>query len=116
LPSIHPAAVQLRGTFRTGPIKQTLAVGGPPWRRLVRLACSDGPMIAAVYIDHPKAGPTPVLADIHGISDIDDPLAIRRDLRVRGVFQVEDIHRLQALDWLLFSKRFAPERQERQGG
>src|SRR5262249_5435146 len=39
----------------------------------------------------------PVLHDIHEVADVNDPLGVRRDARVVGVFQMEDVDRREQL-------------------
>src|SRR5262249_8365426 len=58
-------------------------------------------MHAAVDVDDPKVRVAAVLLDVHEIPHVDDLLAIRGNLRIGGVFQLEHIHQLEPGDGLV---------------
>jgi hypothetical protein len=53
-------------------------------------------MVGAVEIDDPKIGDTPVGGDVGGVADVDDVLAIGRDLRVGGGLHAEEVQVVEA--------------------
>ena len=49
-------------------------------------------MIRSFGIDYPKLRTSVVIHDVHRVPYVDDARAVRRDLWVRGILQLEDIH------------------------
>ena len=52
-------------------------------------------MLRPVFADDPEVRPAAVLHHVHEAAHVDDARAVRGDLRVGGVLEGEDVHRLQ---------------------
>jgi hypothetical protein len=54
-------------------------------------------MFGPIEIDNPEIQDAAVGRDVPGLADIDDALAVGRNLRVGGDLDVENSHRLEAV-------------------
>ena len=88
LAGVHPAEVDLavRG------VREPVAVAGPAGRTASR----EAPVVGAIGVDDPEFAALPVLHDVHRGPHVDDLAAVGRDLRVGRVFELEDVHGLEA--------------------
>ena len=87
LAGVHPAQMDLPA----GRVGEPGAVRRPA-RRSPR---PQAPVIRAVRVHDPEFRALPVAHDVHRGAHVDDLAAVRGDLRVGGVFEREDIHRLE---------------------
>jgi hypothetical protein len=58
-------------------------------------------MFGAVEINDPEVGETAIGSDVGGLADVNDMLAVGRDLRVRSNLNAENIHGFQPIGNLL---------------
>ena len=58
-------------------------------------------MFGAIEINDPEVGETAIGSDVGGLADVNDMLAVGRDLRIRSNLNAENIHGFQPIGILL---------------
>jgi hypothetical protein len=52
-------------------------------------------MLGAIKIDNPEVGEAVIGRDVRGLADVDDALAVGRDLRIGSDLNAENVHGFQ---------------------
>ena len=97
VPRIHPAHMDLRAAALVGKIGEPLSARRPARAVRLVLASDQRPVVGPIRVHDPDVLVTAVGHHVVEMTHVGDALAIRRDLRIGCVFQLENVHELQRL-------------------
>src|SRR5208282_1537261 len=109
LAGIHPANIQLRLAIAIGNESDTSSIGRPARGSVAISSGGKRTMFGAIEIDDPQVGDTAIGRDLRRLANVDDALAVGRDLRIGCHLNAENIHGFQPIGIFLSD---AGEREE----
>ncbi len=101
LARIHPANIELRLAIAVGNEGNASTIGRPARGSVAIRAGGEGTMFGAIEVDDPKVGDPAIRRNLRGLTDVDDALAVGRDLRIRSNLNMENIHGFQPISIFL---------------
>src|SRR5271169_246108 len=109
LAGIHPADIKLRLAIAVGNEGDASSIGRPARGSVAISAGGQRTMFGAVEIDDPEVGDAAIGRDLCGLADVDDALAVRRDLRIGSNLNAKNVQGFQPIGIFLGG---AGEREE----
>ena len=97
LSGVDPAHVQLRAAFGGRDVREARAIRRPARRHEVPGFGAQRTVVSAVGVHHPQIAARAIGHDVVADAHVDDAAAVRGDLHIVGVLELEYIDGVQAL-------------------